>query len=68
MDLKKINSFFEKFWLVVGIGTTVYGVYYINQFGFEGNYQYALFPLVAFLFYGMRRSMRKKIEKRDQAG
>ncbi|NNC82800.1 MAG: hypothetical protein HKN79_04420 [Flavobacteriales bacterium] len=63
MDLKKINDFLEKFWLTVAIGTTLYGIYFINQFGLEGNWMYALLPLVAFVFYGMRRSMRKRMEK-----
>jgi hypothetical protein len=71
MDLKKVNSFFEKFWLVVGIGTTIYGIYYVYRFGLElqlglqGNIKYLLFPLVAFFFYGLRRSMRIRMEKQE---
>jgi hypothetical protein len=63
MDLQKVNSFFEKFWLVVGIGTLCYGLHYVSTQGMEGNGKYLLYPFAAFFLYGLRRMMRKRMEK-----
>lgn len=66
MDLKKVNNFLVKFWLVLGIGTAIYGAYYVYQFGLEGNVMYLLLPLVAFFFYGLRRSMANRMNKQSK--
>ncbi|NND95389.1 MAG: hypothetical protein HKN45_11025 [Flavobacteriales bacterium] len=68
MNPKKVNNFLEKFWLVLAIGTAVYGLYFVNQFGLEGNVMYLILPLVAFFFFGLRRSMRLRMEKQEKDG
>lgn len=65
MNLKTVNRFFEKFWLVVGIGTLLYGIYIVSVRGLEGNYKYLLLPLFAFFLYYMRRRLRLSLQRRE---
>lgn len=66
MNLQKVNSFFEKFWLVVGIGTLLYGLYYVYTHGMDGNEKFLVYPFAAFFLYALRRMMRKRLEKNAQ--
>ncbi len=66
MNLKSVNNFFEKFWLVMGVGTLLYGFYYVAVNGLDGNQKYLLLPLFAFFLFYMRRRMRLSLEKRQK--
>jgi hypothetical protein len=65
MNLRSVNSFFEKFWLAVGIGTSIYGMFIVATQGLDDNIKYLLFPLLAFFLFYLRRRMRKSLELRD---
>ena len=67
MNLTSVNNFFEKFWLVMGIGTLLYGIYFVSVNGVTDNYKYLLLPFFAFFLWYMRRRLRLSLEKRQQA-
>ncbi len=66
MNLKSVNNFFEKFWLIMGIGTLLYGIYYVSVNGVADNYKYLLLPFFAFFLWYMRRRLRLSLEKRER--
>lgn len=55
----------EKFWLVIAILTSIYGIYMVAQLGLEEAKWYVFFPIVAILFYYTRRRLRLALEKRE---
>ncbi len=50
----------------MGVGTLLYGIYYVSTYGVAGNYKYLLLPFFAFFLYYMRRRMRLSLEKRQR--
>lgn len=66
MNLKKINNFLEKFWLVVGVGTMIYGIYLVNQTSLSESYMYLIYPIIAFVLFGFRYTLRKRLERAEE--
>ena len=50
----------------MGIGTLLYGIYYVSSYGLEGNVKYLLFPIFAFFLYYLRRRMRLSLDNRQR--
>jgi hypothetical protein len=63
MNLARINLFFERLWLVIGVVGMVYGLYQWSVLGFEGAKMYLLYPMIAFALFGMRYRLRKRLER-----
>ncbi len=61
MKTSKITLLMEKFWLVVAILTTCYALYLFFS-GHEVRTIEYVFPIITFVLFFTRRSMRKRIE------
>lgn len=59
----KLMRYMEIAWIVIGVVAVGIAVYEINRVGFAQGKMFLLMPAVAFLVYGFRRGMRKRIER-----
>jgi len=66
MKLEKVNRVMETFWLVIAICAALFGAYMVGQVGVEEGIMYIIMPFVAAMLWMLRRSFRKKLEKRGQ--
>lgn len=51
-------------WLMIGIALLIVAMYEMYRSGVEENLELLLFPMIAFAYWGFRRSMLKRFEKR----
>lgn len=65
MNHAKINLFFERFWLIVGILGLIYGFYMVSQVGLDQAKMFLLYPLIAFALFGVRHRLRKRMTDRS---
>ncbi len=61
--MKTLNKVMETFWLLVALVTLGLAAYMIHHDGWDNAYLYLLFPLIAGAMFGLRRTMRKRMEK-----
>lgn len=54
----------EKFWLVASVATTAYVAWTLASEG-QPRWSLALFPVISWLWYGVRRVYRHKLEARS---
>lgn len=55
----------EYFWLIAGASFSLFAIYMIVKFGFEGNSFLIVFPIMAVMMYFLRRMYRKQVEKKN---
>lgn len=65
MNMQKMNRFFENFWLVFVVMTFFYACYETSRLGFADGGRNFVIPVLAFLWWYMRRMMRKRLEKHE---
>ena len=63
--MNKVSYYLEKFWLIVGITTTLYALYLLFKGEPVRTVEYVL-PIIAFVLYYTRRVLRKRIERSGQ--
>jgi len=61
MNLNKFTLFMEKLWLVIAILTSIYAIYMIFSGETLNSMEYVL-PIVAFVLFYTRRTIRRKLE------
>lgn len=59
----KVNKAAEKFWLVAVIAAAVMAIHAIVTEGWDEGKQMLVIPAIAGLWYGFRRSFRKRMER-----
>jgi len=59
-NMKRLNSFLEKFWLLISIVSTVLVVYVYSTAGPDENYVLLLLPVISIAMYVFRRRMSKR--------
>lgn len=64
--MRKIHRFMELFWLIVCLLATIMALYMLVRTGFREGGIYLLFPFLAGAMYGVRRWVRKKVEKQEE--
>lgn len=57
----------EYFWLIAGVSASLFAIYMIMKFGYEGNAFLAVFPIMALMMYTLRRMYRKQVEKKNNS-
>lgn len=64
--MRKVHRFMELFWLVVSLLSAVMALYMLVRAGLREGGIYLLFPFLAGAMYGVRRWVRKKMEKQEE--
>ena len=59
----KLFRYVEIAWLVIGVIALGVALYEINTLGFDQGKVYLLLPDIAFVWFGFRRAMRKRMER-----
>ncbi|MGC6532624.1 MAG: hypothetical protein ACON34_06435 [Flavobacteriales bacterium] len=59
----KLFRYVEIAWLVIGVIALGVAIYEINTLGFDQGKVYLLLPAIAFVWFGFRRAMRKRMER-----
>ena len=68
MNHAKVNLFMERLWLIVGVLGLIYGIYMVNELGFQEAKLYIFYPMIAFALFAMRYGLRKRLEKNQGQG
>jgi FtsH-binding integral membrane protein len=72
-DLGKVYKFMERFWLIIAVASTIASTYIVITDGFDKSKIYIALPVIAFVYWFMRRRIRKSyerklnVEKQEQA-
>jgi len=65
----KASRFAEQFWLIFTIASFIYACYVVLFIsGWAKGYVYFFFPAVAFFWWLVRRSLRKRMDKNMNSG
>jgi hypothetical protein len=64
--MKKVNRFFENFWLLFSILTLLYACYETFRLGWSDGGRNFVVPALAFLWWFFRRLMARKLEKHKE--
>ena len=63
--MKKYSRMMELFWLISTVFLAAMAAYVLYQKGIQEGYLILALPLVSGLMYGMRRWLRKRMERVD---
>ncbi|MEN9346737.1 MAG: hypothetical protein RLZZ77_248 [Bacteroidota bacterium] len=59
----KVNKFIVHFWLAVTIASLIYAFYAVYSQGWELGGKNFVIPVLAFMWYWMRKRMSARLEK-----
>lgn len=62
-NMKRLNSFLEKFWLVISIVSVALVVYVYTSVGPDENYILMLLPIISISMYVFRKRMSKRYDE-----
>tara|TARA_Y100000385_G_C12986603_1_gene590919 strand:- start:484 stop:696 length:213 start_codon:yes stop_codon:yes gene_type:complete len=68
MEMKRaiqVSKAAEKFWILIIVASILATVWQISEYGWEQQKQIIVLPVIAILWYGLRRFVRKKMERSE---
>ena len=65
-NMQKLNSFLEKFWLLVSIASVILVVYVYSTMGAQDDYYLLMLPVISVAMYVFRRRMSKKYAEHEE--
>ncbi len=60
---QKLNSFLEKFWLIVSIVSVILVIYVYSTLGAQDDYVLLAMPVISIAMYVIRRRLSKKYKE-----
>ncbi len=63
MNFRSVTGYLAKFWLVVAIATSIFGIYTVWANGFASSKMYVLLPCVAWAIWLKNFIMKRKLDK-----